>query len=66
MHRVDAGIFATNPALTSVAERVSLLFEGVAVDGYLKNADRPAAIRAGEAGLGFGFGRQPSHLASGR
>ncbi len=22
--------------------------------------------RAGEAGLGFGFGRQPSHLASGR
>ena len=37
MHRVDAGVFATNPASASVAEKVGLFFEGIAVDGYLKN-----------------------------
>ncbi len=39
LHRVDAGVFVTNPASSRVAEKVGLRFEGVAVDGYLKNAE---------------------------
>lgn len=37
LHRVDAGVFVTNPASARVAEKVGMLLEGVAVDGYLKN-----------------------------
>ena len=33
------GVFATNPASASVAVNVGLFFEGVAVDGYLKNGE---------------------------
>lgn len=39
LHRVDAGVFETNPASARVAEKVGLRFEGVAVDGYLKNGE---------------------------
>jgi RimJ/RimL family protein N-acetyltransferase len=37
LHRVDAGVFDTNRASARVAEKVGLLFEGIATDGYLKN-----------------------------
>jgi RimJ/RimL family protein N-acetyltransferase len=36
LHRVDAGVFRTNPASARVAEKAGLILEGVAVDGYLK------------------------------
>ena len=39
MHRVDAGVFETNPASARVAEKVGLRFEGVAVDGYRKHGE---------------------------
>jgi RimJ/RimL family protein N-acetyltransferase len=39
LHRVDAGVFVTNPASARVAEKVGMLLEGVAVDGYLKNGE---------------------------
>lgn len=39
LHRVDAGVFETNPASSRVAEKVGLRFEGVAVDGYLKDGE---------------------------
>ena len=39
LHRVDAGVFDTNPASARVAEKVGLRFEGVAVDGYRKGSD---------------------------
>lgn len=39
LHRVDAGVFVDNPASARVAEKVGMLLEGVAVDGYLKNGE---------------------------
>lgn len=39
LHRVDAGVFKTNPASARVAEKVGLRFEGVAVDGYRKHGE---------------------------
>ena len=39
LHRVDAGVFAANPASARVAEKVGLRFEGVAVDGYRKHGE---------------------------
>ena len=39
LHRVDAGVFKTNPASVRVAEKVGLRFEGVAVDGYRKKGE---------------------------
>jgi len=43
LHRVEAGIFLTNPASARVAEKAGLQLEGIARDGYLKDgrlADR--------------------------
>jgi RimJ/RimL family protein N-acetyltransferase len=39
LHRVDAGVFVPNRASARVAEKVGLLLEGVAVDGYRKNGE---------------------------
>jgi len=39
LHRVDAGVFETNPASARVAEKVGLRFEGVAIDGYRKHGE---------------------------
>ena len=37
LHRVDAGVFLTNPGSARVAEKAGLRLEGVAVDGYRKH-----------------------------
>ena len=37
LHRVEAGVFLTNPASTRVAEKAGLELEGIARDGYLKD-----------------------------
>ncbi|GMQ86302.1 MAG: GNAT family protein [Acidimicrobiia bacterium] len=49
LHRVDAGVFQTNLASTRVAEKVGLRFEGVAVDGYLKNGELTDRLQFGLA-----------------
>jgi ribosomal-protein-alanine N-acetyltransferase len=37
LHRVEAGIFLTNPASARVAEKAGFVLEGIARDGYLKD-----------------------------
>jgi RimJ/RimL family protein N-acetyltransferase len=37
LHRVDAGVFLTNPASSRVAEKAGLRLEGVAIDCYRKH-----------------------------
>lgn len=49
LHRVDAGIFATNPASSRVAEKAGMRFEGVATDAYLKNGELVDMVRYGLA-----------------
>lgn len=36
LHRVEAGVFVTNPASAGVAERAGMILEGVSRDAYLK------------------------------
>jgi len=36
LHRIEAGVFASNPASARVAEKAGLVLEGVARDGYRK------------------------------
>ncbi len=49
LHRVDAGVFATNPASARVAAKVGLRLEGVAVDGYLKDGELVDRLQYGLA-----------------
>lgn len=49
LHRVDAGVFATNPASARVAAKVGMRLEGVAVDGYLKGGQLSDRLQYGLA-----------------
>ena len=37
LHRIEAGVFLSNPASARVAEKVGLVLEGIGRDAYLKN-----------------------------
>ena len=49
MHRVEAGVFMSNPASARVAEKAGFLLEGVSPDGYRKRGELVDLLRYGLA-----------------
>jgi RimJ/RimL family protein N-acetyltransferase len=39
LHRVEAGVFVSNPASARVAEKAGFVLEGISRDAYLKNGE---------------------------
>ena len=55
MHRVEAGVFISNPASARVAEKAGLVLEGVARDGYRKHGQLIDLLQYGLARSASGF-----------
>ncbi len=56
LHRVEAGVFVSNPASARVAEKAGLLLEGVSRDGYRKRGELVDLLRYGLARSEYQYG----------